>query len=203
LASAEDRRDPRYRVHLAVRFGVAHDFVVEYAENLCKGGVFVAGAHRLEALQEITLQLALPGYGEFTVVAQVAHVLSVEQAEKKGRKPGAGLAIISAPPEFNDALSSYLLRLGRRADVCVLAVDDACGLVLAAAGYKVKPAPEPSQLAAAIARADAPVIGVVAPRARLSAYERAAAAAGAGNIVVAMDSLDEADAVLTRLDEEL
>ena len=41
------RQEERFRVNFSVRFGIARDFVQEYAENLSSGGLFIRGAHRL------------------------------------------------------------------------------------------------------------------------------------------------------------
>lgn len=203
LGGKEDRRNPRYRVHLSVKFVRAKEFVVEYAENLSRGGLFVKGAHGLELLQEVDVEVELPGYGSFNVKAEVAHLINGDQAVEFGRSAGAGLAIKKAPDGFEQALSSYLLRLGRRADAMVMVADETNGLLLAAAGYQVRAVPEPGELVAAIARAPVPVVAVVVPQTSVTEYEHAAAIAGAGDIVISMNSMDEFEAILVRLDNEL
>ena len=40
--SSEQRRYPRYGVHLAVRYTNAEEFVADYLENLSVGGLFIA-----------------------------------------------------------------------------------------------------------------------------------------------------------------
>lgn len=195
------RKDSRQDVHLAVRYQTAHEFVAEYAENLSKGGLFIRGAHELRPLQEVKVEITLPGFGEYVVVGEVAHILSAEMASRCGREAGAGLAITSAPAGFQDAISGYLQRLGRRADATVLTTVAETGAAVAAAGYSVLPAPGPEELSAWIVRAEQPVVGVIVSEGEALEYRRVAAAAGAGEIVhVAEAGLE---ALLARLDQEL
>jgi len=190
-------------VHLSVRFVRAREFVTEYAENLSKGGLFVKGAQDLAALQEVDVEVDLPGFGSYRVKAEVAHLIDAGSASSYGRSAGAGLAITESPEGFDEALSLYLMRLGRRADVMVMVASETFGLLLAAAGFQVRAVPAASELVAAIARAPVPVVGVVVPHRQVTDYERSAAMAGAGDIVIGMDSADDFDEVLVRLDEEL
>lgn len=203
MGERSDRKSPRYRVHLSVRYSQAVDFVTEYAENLSHGGLFVKGAGGLKPLQEVGVEITLPGYGTYEVGAEVAHVLDAETASQIGRSPGVGLAITRRPEGFDQALAAYLQRLGRRADVMVMVDDESSALLLAAAGFQVVEAPAPDQLVAAIAHAEIPVAAVVVGRARQLVYQEAARAAGAGDIVFPMDSPAEFEQLLVRLDAEL
>jgi hypothetical protein len=190
-------------VHLSVRFARAREFVIEYAENLSQGGLFVKGAGSLGALEEVDVEIDLPGAGTYTVKAEVAHTIDAATATRLGRSAGAGLAITESPPGFTDALQAYLQRLGRRADVMVMVTDETFGLLLAAAGFQVATAPEPDQLAAAIAHSEVPVAGVVVSRGQAPDYQQATTAAGAGDVVVTMDSTEDFERVLEWLDNEL
>jgi hypothetical protein len=190
-------------VHLSVRYEKARDFVVEYARNLSVGGLFVRGAHDLELLSEINVEVDLPGFDNFRLVCQVAHVVSPEMAAATDSIPGAGLAIVKSPPDFNEALGIYLRRLGRRRDFCVLVIDEECRRLLEDAGYRAVAAPPVSQLVATIARSAVPIIGVVVSRAQETAYADAAAAAGMPGVVHGLDYLEEVEELLTVLDEEL
>ncbi len=163
-------REERFRVHVEVRFQNALDFVVEYAENLSRGGVFVAGAQGLAPRAEVSCDLALPGLGRFTVLAEVAHVLSAEAAAKLGRSPGAGLQITRSPPGFQDAMSTYLKRLGRRRDTVVMTSDLTCGRFLSSAGFLVRPLPAPEVLMAALIASAEPVAALLVPPGRWSEY---------------------------------
>lgn len=193
----------RYRVHLAVRYGSAQEFVREYAENLSAGGLFIPDAHNLNPRQEVTVELSLPGFGAFKLRCEAAHILDPATAARFDRRPGAGLAIRRAPANFTEALQAYLVRLGSRADAIVLACDERCGSVVAEAGYQVQPCPEPGGLAEVYARTDGNVIALLAPSTRAADYRAACANLGAGDIVVTMDYPGEIDRVLERLDREL
>jgi hypothetical protein len=197
------RSSNRFAVHLQVRYQSARAFVQEYAENLSAGGLFIGGAGDLEPLQEVAVEIELPGAGVFRVVAQVAHVMDAATAARMGRSPGAGLAIIKSPPGFSEALSAYLARLGRRADHLVLCGHDGIAGVLAEAGYRVATAPPPADLVRAIAGSQLPVVGVVVAGERAAAYRAAAAGAGAPDLVHVMDSAAEVDRLLARLDDAL
>jgi uncharacterized protein (TIGR02266 family) len=204
MATRQDRTEHRQRVHLQVRYATAEEFVVEYAENLCQGGLFIAGAHNLAPLSEVTVEISLPGAGSFQVRGEVAHVLVPAVAERHGRRPGAGIAIRHAPKGFREALASYLLRLGRRADVLVWCYERGSALDLERAGYRVDGVPAPENVATTFVRSEAPVMAIVVPRARELVYRQALVAAGGSeDMVVAMDDPAELDAVLAALDQLL
>lgn len=170
---AAQRRYPRYLVNLAVRYSSAQRYVEEYADNLSQGGLFVAGAqHHLEPMQEVTVEIQLPGHGSYAVEARVAYVLDHRGATEAGRAPGAGLAIVSAPAGFQEVLSKYLMVLGRRKDVYVLVESEEARDVLSAAGFRVATAPPAERVTFALL--DTPrVIGVVVSPHQRSAYEAA------------------------------
>ena len=197
------RTSARHRVNLSVRYGTASEFVSEYAKNLSQGGLVIADAHHLEPLSEVRIEIDLPGAGTFEVTGEVAHIVNAEMARQIGISPGAGIAIKRGPKGFKEALSAYLQRLGRRADVVVFVADERLVEVLGDAGFQALEAPPPEQLAAAVVRSETQVIAVIAPRSRALAYRQAATAAGAGDLVVEMDSPAELDDVLVRLDDLL
>lgn len=136
--SRDDRKHERHATAMAVRFASAAEFVTEYAENLSVGGLFLRHRHTLEPLSQVQVQIALPGYGSFEVTAKVAHVLDPETAARFGREPGAGLQLVQVPDGFDDALMSYLARLGKRHDCLLLVEDQACATLLETAGYQVQ-----------------------------------------------------------------
>ncbi len=123
---------------MAVRFSSAAEFVTEYAENLSVGGLFLRQGHKLEPLSLVTVQISLPGIGNFEVTAKVAHVLDEETAKKFGREPGAGLQLTKVPDGFEDALLAYLGRLGKRRDCLVLVSEDETRKFVEDAGYRVE-----------------------------------------------------------------
>lgn len=197
------RRAARYRVHLSVRYETAADFVREYAENLSKGGLFIRRARGLTRHRDVMVELELPGYGAYQVRAEVVHVITPEMAAEHGRAAGAGLAIREAPDGFEEALSNYLLRLGRRADSLVLAAGEPASRLLVAAGYQVVPVASPDGLGDALAGHDheARLVGVVVPGAEVDPYRLAAA--DHADLVVAMDEPQQIDQVLVQLDARL
>lgn len=197
------RKEKRFRVHLSVRYERARDFVVEYAENLSSGGLFVRGHTTLEPLEQVEVQIELPGYGAYPITAEVAHVLTPELAKELDRKPGVGLQIVEAPAGFSDALSAYLIKLGKRPDNCVLVADTECRRLIADAGYQTGGVPPPERLAAMLAGAAVPVIAVVIARSLEPDYRAAIEIADLDLQVYAIDYLEEMDEVLGLLDDIL
>ena len=197
-----NRTSSRHRVHLSVRYTVASEFVLEYAENLSHGGLFVTGAG-FAPLQELAVELELPGAGRFRLTAEVAHIVTAETAAATGHRQGAGLAITHAPQGFKDALTSYLHRLGRRADKLVMTSHEGIARLMSDAGYKVTQAPPPDALVEAMATADEEVLAVVVASSQRAEYAAVASRAGAGDVVLSMDSHAELDAILTLIDNML
>ena len=185
-------------MHLSVRYETAADFVREYADNLSRGGLFIARGRGLSRHRDVMVELELPGFGAYQVRAEVVHVVSPEMAAAHGHAAGAGLAIREAPDGFADALASYLERIERRAAALVLAAGPAVRL-LAAAGYQVEEVASPAALAARAA--DQRPVGVVVPAAALDSFRVAAGASA--DLVVALDGSREIDEVLAHLDQRL
>lgn len=185
-----------------MRYEVAADFVREFAENLSRGGMFIRGARGLARRRDVVVELDLPGYGVFEVMAEVAHVVSDAVAAEQGRAAGAGLAIRESPAGFDDALSGYLARLSRRADSIVLAEGEAARL-LQAAGYQVRPIESPERLGAQVDGCDRQLIGVVVPDGRIAEFAAAARGTHAAELLVPMRPERPIDEVLAMLDRRL
>jgi uncharacterized protein (TIGR02266 family) len=194
------RRDPRFNVRLNVKFETAMDFITEYAENLSRGGMFVRGAHQLDPRQQVTVEIELPGAGTFQVVAEVAHVITAEQAKAMNRKPGAGLAIVRSSKGFRPALREYLFRLGRRKDRLVLASDPLLRQRLEECGYSTDDLPLPAELPALLLEGEQPVLAVLVTRADESAYRASLSRLDRGGMVFGIDFMEELDEILPRLD---
>ena len=201
--TVDDRKGERYRVHLSIRYGVARDFVVDYVENLSRGGLFIRGAHELSPRQEVEVELELPGQGKFAVTGKVAHILTPEMAESSGRNPGVGLTIVKSPDGFAEAMTAYLHRLGRRRDFTVFAADARHVEPLEQAGYRAVVAPSPAELVSQIARTNPPVLGVVVGDSDRRGYEDAAAKAGAAGVLYIVKDPGDFDELLADLDRKL
>ncbi len=199
----DSRVQPRYRVHLSVRFETALDFVTEYAENLSRGGLFVRGAHHLELNREVPIQMEVPGYPSFKVIARVAHIITPEIAESLKRKPGAGLHIVRGPKGFQQAIRTYLTRLGRRRDRAVLGSDHHIASSLENAGYQTKLVASAKDLVLAVEESQVDVLGVVVQRSAEMQYAKAAGVLGRTEFVYGVDYLEEVDELLPVFDEKL
>ena len=197
------RKSDRYRVHLAVRYATAKDFVIDYAENLSHGGLFLSGAQDLVLRQLVTVELTLPGADVHQVEAEVAHLRTAEEAAKKGGRPGAGLCLVNPSPAFQASLRAYLLRLGRRRDAVVMVSDLVVSRALAGAGYQVRALPLVSDFITAVTTSDEPVVGVVVAGTRALPYAKLADELGASQLVITLEREGEVDAILGRLDEAL
>ncbi len=198
-----DRKQTRYRVHLTVRFETALEFVTEYAENLSHGGLFVRGAHHLELNREVPVQMEVPGYPPFKVVARVAHILTPEIAEALKRKAGAGFHIVRGPRGFQEAIRTYLTRLGRRRDCGVLAGDHHIAGALEAAGYRTQIVPTAQDLVLAMEEMEVKGLGVVVRHSARFEYAQAAGVLGETDFVYGIENLEEVDELLPVFDEKL
>lgn len=181
----------------------AAEYVKQYAENLSTGGLFVAGASDVPVGEVVGVEVDLPGFGQFTVEAEAAHVLTQAQALAAGRQPGTGFKIVSGPRGFQKALGAYLERLGKRQDVAVLVASDGIGRVLRTAGYDVRPAPNTSEILGAVDASDKPIAGVVVPASMVAMYEQALAGAMMDDLVLGMGGADEINQVLAILDRRI
>jgi len=203
VGDKSQRNSKRFRVHLSVRYEVAREFVVEYAQNLSSGGLFIRGTTDLKPLERVPVQIELPGFSKFLITAEVAHILTPEMAATTGNAPGVGLSIIKTPTGFDEALSSYLMRLGKRPDYCVLVADNECRRLVTDAGYKTDAVPAATDLLGMIARTTTPILAVVVSRAQEEEYKTVATQAGDPGLVFVIDYLEEMDDLLGRLDDAI
>lgn len=200
MSEGPKRRQERFQVNFSVRFGMAREFVQEYAENLSTGGLFVRGAHRLTEGEHIVIELDLPGFDTFIVTAKVAHLISPAEAADSNRKPGAGLSIIATPEGFDDAMRAYLVRLGERHGRLVFVGSDEIRQLVSMAGYQVRPLPAPNALGPALETASATVVAVLVTRSLYGHYATVADKLGVSNLVQTIDYADEFDDILRLLD---
>ena len=199
----EQRRHERYATRLVVRYNKAAEFVVQYTENLSIGGVFVAGARDIELLQEIDVEIELPGQPTWRVRAKAVFVVDEATAATQGRVAGVGMEITRKPPGFEDALLGYLLRLGRRRDFAVMVGGVPGADRIADAGYRTLPLEDVSTFVNALVNASVPIIGVVVPPSSFAVYEALARTNGAGDIVFVASSVDDVVDIVARIDSLL
>lgn len=157
---------------LQITYLRAEDYVREYAENLSRGGLFIAGVRGLRPRDRVQVQIELCGFGIVTVETEVAHLVDEETAVGLGRSAGAGFAIKRAPVDFQDTLSAFLVRLGARREARVLVGDAVTENLVRAGGYVTETAPEPTEIINALGTAPIFVALVVQP-AQASAYRQA------------------------------
>lgn len=198
----ENRRHPRYGVHLAVRYSNAEQFVNDYVENLSVGGLFIAGAHTLQLLTESDVSVELPGQGSWTVRAKSVFIIDENAAKASGRKPGAGMEIIGKPPGFDDALLGYLLRLGQRRDHSVMVGDIAGIRVIRDAGYRVIAIEPPEDADKLVDDMLVKLIAVLVPVDQVDTYTTRMSPAGAARVIGVKNEGDMPD-ILARIDSLL
>jgi uncharacterized protein (TIGR02266 family) len=87
------RRDKRYPAPhgVRVRCETWGEFVQHYATDISQGGMFIATEEPPELFSEIEVQLQLPEGHDVQLKASVVHVIDRAQAEREGKRPGAGL----------------------------------------------------------------------------------------------------------------
>lgn len=192
----------RHVVRLRVRFTDARDYVEQYAFNLSEGGLFVAGATHLSPLQVVPVELELPGLGRFEVECRVAHVLDEERARRFDRAPGAGLAIMSAPGEFDEALRSYLRIIGARNAATVLVGDSKVRGLLSDAGYRLVDVFRLEDLSGLYGEQDR-VVAVIVPAGRLDEARAALGSAAPEELLLPFEQGDTLDSLLNALDRRV
>jgi hypothetical protein len=199
---SEQRRHPRYGVHLAVRYSNAEQFVADYVENLSAGGLFIAGANKLPLFTETDVQIELPGQGDWNVRAKSVFVIDDTAAAKMGRKAGAGFEILEKPPGFDDALLGYLLRLGRRREHAIM-VGEVPGVdLITDAGYRVIPLESEDEVAIALANDDAKIVAIIVQASLVTPYRDCLGEKGK-SLVFTASSVDDVVDILARIDSLL
>ena len=197
----KDRAHTRHDVVMAVKFGSAEEFVTEYAENISVGGLFLRQGHTLEPLSIVTVEMNLPGFGNFEVQARVAHVLDQETADRFGREPGAGMQLVEVPEGFDDAMMAYLGRLGKRRDCLVLVSEEKTHKFLKDAGYRVEETNLsiiPTQVLGEV-----PILSLIVAKGAASMYRDVIAISPQKIPVIGCNIDLDADALLNELDRLL
>jgi hypothetical protein len=202
LAQPSDEVAKRHVVRLKVRFAGARDYVEQYAFNLSEGGLFVAGATHLEPLQVVRVELSLPGLGKFEVGCRVAHVLDEERAHRFDRAPGAGLAIMEAPAEFDEALRRYLRIIAARGQASVLVAESRARGLLSDTGYRLVDVYRLEELPPMLVQG-ATIIAIVVASQRIVQARSALTDPTAEHLLLRFDPGDTLDTMLNTLDKRL
>ncbi len=112
LNTADNRRAPRHKARLKVRFKTPRAFIQEYSVNISKGGIFIQTNLKLDREDPVELIIHLPHTGrDITLQARVAWVLSEEQAKPAGKHAGLGLEIINLAKEERELFELYIDRI--------------------------------------------------------------------------------------------
>ncbi|MFL5409386.1 MAG: TIGR02266 family protein [Myxococcales bacterium] len=106
----------RHPARFQVGFSSNKAFVVEYAENISAGGVFVHTEQPPQMDTIVTVSLHLPG-NDVPVEAKavVVHRVSKEEAGKGGKSPGMGVQFVDSSDEFREAIDraiEHILKTG-------------------------------------------------------------------------------------------
>jgi uncharacterized protein (TIGR02266 family) len=104
--SQESRRSfPRHTARFQVGFATDQEFVLEYAENISAGGVFVHSEQPPELETIVNVSLRLPG-NAVPVEAKgvIVHRVSKEDAARTGKHPGMGVQFLDASDSFREAI---------------------------------------------------------------------------------------------------
>jgi hypothetical protein len=179
----------------------ASEFVKQYADNLLRGGLFVRNAESLQPMEDVSIDLYLPGFRCFRLNARVTHVVSEEQSEAYGSPVGAGLELVSPSPKFKDSLLVYLQRVGQRSESMVLLAGVDCKGLLDSAGYLSELTNEQDVLAQIAVHGDK-FLAVVIDGASYGAFESLLKGTPAEGKLVLFSKTD-AERVLTDLDGHL
>ena len=110
-ASADDPRRSfrRYTARFAVRFASVQEFVVEYAENISAGGVFVQTLDPPPMNSIIRVEMELPGGGPpVPARALVVHRVTPEEARERGVLPGVGVQFVDADDRFRERIDAAI-----------------------------------------------------------------------------------------------
>src|SRR5262249_49593791 len=94
----EQRSTPRLTASFKVRYESFDQFLTEYTEDLCRGGMFLATRTLLPLNSVITCELYLPSSDDkVRIIGRVAHVLTEADATGRKRKPGMGIEFLDIP----------------------------------------------------------------------------------------------------------
>jgi uncharacterized protein (TIGR02266 family) len=96
-----ERSSQSYPTHepLQLHCETWREFVDNYANDICRGGMFIRTDHAPEPLSEVELRLSLPEGTAISLSARVVHVVTPEQAEQYHHVAGMGVEFIHTDAE--------------------------------------------------------------------------------------------------------
>jgi uncharacterized protein (TIGR02266 family) len=103
------RAFPRHAARFQVGFDSNQEFVLEYAENISAGGVFVQTEEPMELDAVVAVSLRLPG-NDVPVEAKgvIVHRVTMEDAAKTGKNAGIGVQFLDSSDQFRDAIDKAI-----------------------------------------------------------------------------------------------
>jgi uncharacterized protein (TIGR02266 family) len=104
-------RSPHDVRRIEVSFLSAREFVLEYARNLSRGGLFVEMANPPPLSTLLDVAIRLPDRGPVVRArAVVVHRVGADEAQQGGRV-GAGVQFVGPAPEMHQRLDRYMAEL--------------------------------------------------------------------------------------------
>ncbi|GEM_PF-490748 len=108
-AKTDRRRFFRIGTNLRIKFRTMEEFRTEYTRNISREGIFVDTKDPLPLTEymDVTLELP-PPRPSMTLMAQVVHVITSDEAEQLGVEPGMGLHFVNLTSTRKKILESYI-----------------------------------------------------------------------------------------------
>ena len=112
LSARDPKSSERFDVYHKVRFRSKQEFLVEYIENLSRGGMYLATTMDLETGSTIRAQIEIDGIGmPIEVEGRVAYNLESDEAYEVGRNRGVGVQFVNLSAEAKAKIDHYIRRL--------------------------------------------------------------------------------------------
>jgi type IV pilus assembly protein PilZ len=98
MAPPEDlRRSPRAPLKLRIDYEQMNTFFADYTKNISKGGIFIKTPRPLEVGSRCQFSVSLPALADpILLEGEVAWILTVEEARKRGGDAGMGIRFVFA-----------------------------------------------------------------------------------------------------------
>jgi len=104
-----ERKDPRYAIHVKVRFGDQDDLLTDYTVNLSSGGLFLTSPQPLPRHTLLDIEFSLPETGEtINCKARIAWVNDTSNPTKPDLPAGMGLQFVDIAESEIRIIQSYI-----------------------------------------------------------------------------------------------